>query len=272
MAKLDLSSSEIPGRIQQNLIAYMRLFAGLPGMVMEDSAHPDEETFWFVSNKPAPGNSILRARWRKEGVEDRIDALFAEIGRNIDEIDWMVYPGDQPADLGRRLEARGMQGGPGGNWLWTGLASLVPAPTTPDGFHIERVIDDRMMAEWVRVSEAGFEGELGCFYDAYARHGYGPGAFSLHYTGYLGDIPVTSGTLLDAGGTAAIYDVSTPREYRRQGLGGAITHALMAEIQRRGYGETWIWSSDIARSVYQKLGFVEADFGVREYHWRKNTA
>jgi len=33
---------------------YMRLFAGLPGMTMSDA-----ESFWFVSDKPAPGNTIL---------------------------------------------------------------------------------------------------------------------------------------------------------------------------------------------------------------------
>jgi len=30
------------------------------------------------------------------------------------------------------------------------------------------------------------------FSDAYARHGYGPDAFSLHYIGYADDAPVTS--------------------------------------------------------------------------------
>jgi ribosomal protein S18 acetylase RimI-like enzyme len=110
---------------------------------------------------------------------------------------------------------------------------------------------------------------LGCYYDAYARHGYGPGACSLHYTGYLGDLPVTSGTLLDAGGSATIYDVSTPPAFRRQGFGGALTHFLMGEIRRRGYAETWIWSSDLGQTVYQKLGYIDIDFGLREYKRQK---
>jgi predicted GNAT family acetyltransferase len=121
----------------------------------------------------------------------------------------------------------------------------------------------------VRISEVGFEEELASFYDAYARHGYGPDAFSLHYIGYLDDTPVTSATLLDAGGCAAIYDLSTPPDFRRQGFGGAITHALMQEIHSRGYAETWIWSSNMAKSLYQALGFVDADFGLREHVWRK---
>lgn len=246
------------------MIAYMCLFAGLPGVMMHDA-----ESFWIVSNKPAPGNSILRARWSQEDVEQRIDDLFESLGQHVDTIDWMVFPGDLPGDLGKRLEVWGMPGGPGGNWLWADLATLGSGPVVPDDFHIEQVHDDQEMAEWVRVSEAGFGQELGCFYDAYARHGYGPDAFSLHYIGYLSDTPVTSGTLLDAGGCATLYDISTPPAFRRQGLGGALTHALMQEIRARGYADTWIWSSNMAKSVYQALGYVDADFGLREHSWQK---
>ena len=139
----------------------------------------------------------------------------------------------------------------------------------PDRFHIEQVRDDRQLAAWVRLSEAGFGQELGWFYDAYARHGYGADACSLHYIGYLDATPVTSGTLLDAGGGATIYDVSTPPAFRRRGVGGALTHALMQEIHNRGFGATWIWSSQMARRVYQGLGFVDVDFGLREHVWHK---
>lgn len=77
MARLDLSGSEKPGQIQENLMAYMCLFAGLPGMVGVDEAGPDGETLgcvtfgcvtpWFVSNRGAPGDCILRAGWGEEG-------------------------------------------------------------------------------------------------------------------------------------------------------------------------------------------------------------
>jgi ribosomal protein S18 acetylase RimI-like enzyme len=264
-APLDLSRTGHPPQIQASLIAYMRLFAGLPDMVMQDT-----DVFWFVSHLPAPGNVILRARWPDKGVEQRIDALFDQIGQYTDEIDWMVFPGDQPADLGQRLTARGMPGGPGGNWLWADLTALGAAPSVPDGFHIEQVRDDQAMAEWLRASEAGFGmAGLSCFYDAYARHGYGADAFSLHYTGYLGDTPVTSGTLLEASGGATIYDLSTPPAFRGQGFGGALTHALMREIRTLGYADTWIWSSNMAQRLYQQLGFVPADFGLREHTWHK---
>jgi GNAT superfamily N-acetyltransferase len=263
---LDFSGTEKPRQIQDNMIEYMRLFAGLPGITMYDA-----ESFWFVSNKTAPGNYILRTRWEASSTEERIDAMLEQIGQYIGHIDWFVFPDDQPADIGKRLEARGMPGGPGGNWLWTDLTSPGADPIVPDNFRIEQVRDQRMLAEWIRLSEVGFGEELAIFYDAYARHGYGPDACSLHYTGYLDDTPVTAGTLFDAGGCASIYDVSTSPAFRHQGFGSAITHALMQGIRNRGYADTWIWSSNMAKSVYQKLGYVEVDFGLREHSWHRQT-
>lgn len=263
-AILDLSHTPLPALIQANLVAYMRLFAGLPGMVMHDA-----DTFWFVSHRPAPGDTILRTRWPDGDVAARIDATLAAIGWHLNEVGWMLFPGDQPAGLGKMLAARGMPGGPGGYWLWADLTRPSPAPVAPAGFRLVPVRDDRALTEWVRLSEAGFGCDLACYYDAYARHGYGPEAFSFHYLGYHNDTPVASGTLLDAGGSAALYDISTPPAYRRQGFGRALTHALLQEIHARGHASTWIWSSEMARSLYKDLGFVEADFGVREHRWRR---
>jgi GNAT superfamily N-acetyltransferase len=262
---LDMKSSGTAGQIQGSLIAYMSLFAGLPNMFMVDA-----DEYWFVSNKPAPGDTILRTRWSEDEVEARIDATLEQIGRHIDQISWWVFPSDQPSDLGKRLEARGMPGGRGGNWLWTDLTKLIRKPKVSNQFHIKQVLDDQMMAEWVRISEEGFDNhDLACFYDAYARHGYGSDAFSLHYIGYLGDTPVTSGTLLDAGGSATVYDLSTPPAFRQQGFGSALMHFMMTEIGSRGYKDTWIWSSDMAQTTYRKLGYVDADFGLREHSWHK---
>ncbi len=130
MAMIDLTKSALPPLIQENMIAYMRLFGGLDGMVMEDTDVASNSTFWFVSKKPGPGHCILRARWSPENVEVRIDALLSRLRPHIDEIDWQVYPGDQPVDLSARLEARGMPAGRGGNWMWTNLEKLIP-PSRP---------------------------------------------------------------------------------------------------------------------------------------------
>jgi hypothetical protein len=200
-------------------------------------------------------------------------------------MDWFVFPGCQPAGLGERLAARGLAGGPdgawtlvgkiggpGGNWLIADLTALPPAPPVASNFHIEYVRDLQMLEEWRQILSAGFGGgDYQNLYDAYARHGFGPEAFSLHYIGYLGDEPVTSSTLLLAGGIAGLYDISTPPALRRQGFGSAISWAMLHEAQKRGYRDAFIWSSNLGKGVYSKVGGVFTDFGVREYQWQKRT-
>jgi GNAT superfamily N-acetyltransferase len=252
-------------RMQENLIAYFRLFADLPG-----AKFVEEDVTWFVNVKDEPGNHALRARITGDSIDQRIDEIISQFSQSADQIDWLVFPACQPADLGKRLEARGMQAGLGGTWMLADLTADPPsAPATPAGFHIQHVRDMTMLQAWQQISAEGFGGDTQIYYDAYARHGFGPDAISLHYIGYLGDQPVTSSTLLLAGGIASVYDVSTPPLWRRQGFGGAITLAMLQEARRRGYDDTWIWSSPMGKSVYSKLGFVAADFGVREYRWRK---
>jgi GNAT superfamily N-acetyltransferase len=252
-------------QMQENLIAYFRIFSGLPG-----ATFVEEDVTWFVNVKDEPGNHLLRTRISGAAIDRRIDDIIGQFSQYTDQIDWLVFPACRPADLGKRLEARGMQAGLGGTWMLADLIAAPPsAPPVPDGFRIQHVSDTTMLHVWQQISAEGFEGDAQIYYDAYARHGFGPDAISLHYIGYLGDQPVTSSTLLVAGGIASVYDVSTPPAWRRQGFGGAITFAMLQEARRRGYDHAWIWSSLMGKSVYSKLGFVAADFGVREYRWRK---
>ena len=264
LSQLSPSGIEKVDRMQENLIAYFRLFAGLPGVTFAE-----EDVTWLINDEGAPGNHLLRTQMSGEAIDRRIDEIINQVSQYTDHLDWLVFPGCRPADLGKRLEARGLKGGPGGIWMLADLTSLPGAPSAPANFHLKYVSNLKMLEVWKQVSAEGFEGDVQIYYDAYARHGFGPDAFSLHYIGYLDDEPVTSSTLLVAGGIASIYDVSTPPSLRRQGFGGAITFAAMQEARKRGYQYAWIWSSPLGQSVYRQLGFVAADFGIREYQWQK---
>lgn len=268
-------------QIQENLIAYYRLFAGLPGVTFV------EQDVTWVASKGIPGNQILRTRLPdkldRSTVDQRLDELIRQIGQLTDAVDWFVFPSCQPADLGERVAARGLAGGPdsawtligkiggpGGNWMLADLAALAPAPAVDKQFRIKYVDNNAMLENWRQISAEGFGGgEYQNFYDAYARHGFGADAFSLHYIGYLGETPVTSSTLLLAGGIAGLFDISTPIAFRCQGFGSAITYAMLQEAQRRGYTDAYVWSSAMGKGVYPRVGFVPVELGLREYQWQK---
>ena len=264
-------------RMQENLIAYFRLFAGLP-----DVNFVEEDMTWIVS-KGYPGNLVLKTKLPEDAVEQRLDEALTQIGQGCSAIDWFVFPGCQPNDLGNRLVNKGTAGGPdgtwslygkiggaGGTWMWADLTSLSNSLSVPDNFHTKWVNDLTLLKEWKEINAEGFGGgDYQIFYDAFARHGFGSEAIALHYIGYLDDNPVTSATLLLAGGIASVFNVSTPSSLRRQGLGSAITYVALQEAQKRSYNDAYVWSSPLGRGVYGGIGFVTVDIGMREYQLKK---
>lgn len=274
--------TETVNQIQENLITYFRIFAGLPGITFVEG-----EVTWNVGG---PGPHILHTDFSPDGVDQQIDDLIRQLGGAANSVDWFVFPSCQPADLGERVAARGLAGGPdgvwelvgkvggpGGNWMIADLTALPGAPGVSERFHVETVCNEAMLGEWLQVSLTGFgntppppeKWAENYFYTGYARHGFSQEAFSLHYIGYLDDQPVTAATLLLAGGIAGLFDISTPSSFRRQGFGSAISWHLLQEAQRRGYQEAYVWSSALGKGVYQRVGFAPVALGMREYCWQK---
>ncbi len=256
----------IVDQIQENMLAYFRLFVGLPGIIS-----CDEDLFWLITSRAEPGNYILRTQFSQAHVEQRIDQTLKHIGQHTQHLDWMVFPGCQPAKLGQHLEARAMRSGPGGNWMLLELDQLSTHYTIPEHFRIEHVQNMAMLTNWRDISAAGFGSDIQVHYEAYVQHGFTKQAYSLHYIGYAGNQPVTSGTLLLAGGIAGIWDVSTPPALRGHGYASAITYSMLAIAHRLGYQQAWVWSSHMGCDVYRKLGFVLSDFGIREYTWEGSS-
>jgi len=72
-----LSSSPIAhiDQMQENLIAYFRIFAGLPGVTFVE-----EDATWFVNARAEPGNHILchAARGAASRVSICLDLVFSD--------------------------------------------------------------------------------------------------------------------------------------------------------------------------------------------------
>jgi GNAT superfamily N-acetyltransferase len=284
MPQLPLATLEQVAQIQENFIAFFRIFAVLPDITLV------EEAVTWTTSKDAPGSFVLRTQLSSEDLDQQIDAIVRRMAQTSRAFDWFVFPSCQPAELGERVAAYGRAGGPdgrwqlvgqiggpGGTWMLADLTALRPAPAVSARFRIEPVRDQAGMAAWAQATIAGFgQGDHHLqaldehpFYAAYVRHGYGPDASALHYIGYLDDQPVTSGTLMLAGGIAGLFNISTPAAFRRQGFGSAVSWWMMHEAQQRGYRQAYVWSSPMGRTVYQGVGFVPHDIGMREYSWQK---
>ncbi|MCB0116764.1 MAG: GNAT family N-acetyltransferase [Caldilineaceae bacterium] len=251
---------------QENIAAYYRRFVGLDGVVL----HRDDQVEWFASKPGPPGSHVGRFNTEDDidaAIDAAIDQVIADMSAQVRRWDWAVYRTCRPLDLGERLLRKG--GKPGRvPWLLAALNDLsTEAP--PDGFSVRIVDSSAMMADWSRVSAAGFETGLDVckvYHDAYAQHLPSADNNAVHLIGYHGDEPVTSSTLLVAGGIAGIYDISTPPEHRRRGFGSAITVATLNLARAKGQRHVCCMASDMGLPIYQRLGFnIHVD--IPEYVW-----
>ena len=127
------------------------------------------------------------------------------------------------------------------------------------------------MDAWRRASAAGFgvsEATGQRYHDAYVGQPLGSENVELrrHYVGYLKDVPVSSSTLLLAGGIACMWDVSTLPEHRRKGYGACLTRVGLDDARRKGYRYASLNASSLGYSLYRSLGF-NVECAIPEYRW-----
>ncbi len=182
--------------IQANITAYKQLFIGLPQITL----HETDDIIWCVNTLDVPENYVYKTRLTAENVDQRLGEILQQISQHTTHIDWPVYRTCTPANLEQKLLERGftLSRLP---WFLAELAAVPHSLPVAATFHSERVTDATQLALWRDLSAAGFEMDNAqIFYDAYSRHGFDADSQVQHYIGYLGAEPVTSATLLLAGG------------------------------------------------------------------------
>jgi len=255
MAGILTDASGLLAAMEANYISYFVGFAQLPYLQF----HSDPEIIWVSSNL-AYWNSVLRAQLAPDRIATRVESTCAYFQSLHMSLLWQTLPSTRPADLGSYLKTCGLKPVGGRPHMAADLRNLPAELPTPPGLVIERVHDEPSFDKWFRASAAGFEmspTDAAIYADAYIALGFASNGPFLHYIGYLRGEPVTSSTLLLADGVAGIYDVSTTRAVRRQGLGAAITLAPLLEARARGYRYAILQSSQEGYNVYRHLGFEE---------------
>lgn len=144
------------------------------------------------------------------------------------------------------------------------LPEAVPPP--PPGLTITEVTSDEELDRYIETTAAGFGGDVDLFrrifLEPFRRH---PEVIGL--AGYRdGELVATSAVVL-LGGTAGIYNVATPEQHRRQGLGEALTWAAVERGAQEGFTTATLQASAMGAPIYQRMGFVT----VLEYLYLEST-
>ena len=251
----DPSDEALLAAIDLNWRASARAFGLAPTTVIRD----DDELFWYVTGLPSGAfNSIMYANLpTPTQIDAAVEALHALRQRHGVPIGWLIGPASRPTDLGRQLQARGLQHKLDLTPMARSLDALPPAERVA-GLTIERVGDPAAYEAWIVAEQRGFEAaandETGLA-DLRRAMGIGHGFPLHHFLGRLAGAPVATATLLPAGGIGGIYDVSVVPEARRRGIGTAMTLAALREAARLGYEIAFLQPSAMGRPLYERIGF-----------------
>ncbi len=264
------NTSSLNAAMEENYCAYFAYFARLPYLELREAP----EITLVMSKQTPMWNVVIRTHLVSDTAEANVEATLAQFRALHLPLVWQVLPSTQPPDFERFLDAHDFL-------LFEEEPHMVIEPSThalhiPNlpGFTIERVTDAASFAQWHKATAAGFFATtptLGqIYFDAYTLLGFDPEGPFLHYTGYMNGEPVTSSTLLFAGGIAGIYDVSTIPSARGKGFGTAITLAPLLEAQARSYRYVCLQATQMGLPIYQRIGFKE-QFRERKYLWRPDN-
>ena len=237
--------------------AIAQMYLRLPGF---DALLAEDVTLASVG-VPVPWlNQASGARFTAETADARIDEVIAWYDAHGVPFAWELGPRDQPADLDARLFAHGLVvDDDAHSGMAASLLSGLPPLDLPTGVTFQIVRDPDAFHDWMDVFAAGFEmpPDVISAFSKFALLGFGDELPYRVVLARIADRPVATALGFLAGGGAVILNVATIPEFRRRGLGRAVTLAAMHTCAEFGASVAVLQSSEMGCELYRRLGFEE---------------
>jgi ribosomal protein S18 acetylase RimI-like enzyme len=135
--------------------------------------------------------------------------------------------------------------------------ALCPIPEPPPGsadLKIVNVRDDKMLSQFQRVLAEGFGMPLEIAEQLIVSDLSRQDGVEL-YLGLAGGRAVAASTLVLTGSTAGIYNVATVNDFRRRGIGEAMTWHCVSRGLESGCSVAVLQASSMGQPVYERMGF-----------------
>ena len=212
-------------------------------------------------------NGVVRAQLS----ENRVDQVIDDVGKRFRERDvphlWFLRGDSRPSNLEQLLLAHGWVRLREGVGMAIDLSAIAsPFPPPPD-LTIERVVNEEGVTLWGtfhRYLENDQRDEPR--EQLYISLGLGGDQPLRHYIARVNDEPVGALSLFLGQEAAGLYNVEVAPEKQRQGVGTAMTRAVLEEARRLGSRVGVVGPTRESRSMYERLGFVLHRQALPTYH------
>jgi GNAT superfamily N-acetyltransferase len=230
-----------------------RFNASVPGMRRE----VDGPVVRLVMEEEAQGLSFVSySRLTEANAGETIArqvATFRELGRNFE---WTLYGHDQPADLGVRLAAAGLEAEETGSLMVLELAEAPPRLLAPVTAGVRRLAELSELETVRALLETVWEEPFAWFIPRMSRY-LAPEGYVSIYVATVDEQPASAAWVFFPTGSrfASLFGGTTLEPYRGRGLYTALLAVRVQEAIRRGYQFLHIDAGDMSRPIVQKHGF-----------------
>jgi ribosomal protein S18 acetylase RimI-like enzyme len=218
----------------------------------------DDDVVWGRTGIPLPVfNGASGATFGDATADARIATILDYFRELKTDMSWWVGPTSTPGDLGDRLVAHGLVAEEPAPGMAMTLEGWTP-PAGPDGLEIVPTTDTEAFHEAIDIMFEGFEiprHVQPAFEERFADFCIGPRAIQTTYLARIDGRAVATSLGMLVDDVVGIYNVVTAVQARRRGAGAAVTAAAMAAARERGARWAILESSEMGRSVYERLGF-----------------
>ena len=253
----DLSYDSLAFAVEKNVVEEFRVWSRWPGLEFR----VEDDRIYTISNVRSPiFNNIVRATFDAERGDESIDrALLPFRERNVPAY-WWVGRSSRPGDLGSRLTAHGLTTAFIVPALAADLQRLPEDISAPAGLVVEEVSHARAFDQWLKFSSASMDlppAAIGPWTELHSAIGFGSSGPLRHFLALLGGEPAAAASLFTGSGIAGMANLVTKKEYRRKGIGSALTVTVLKAARSSGFRVGALHSTAEAAGMYRRLGFRE---------------
>jgi GNAT superfamily N-acetyltransferase len=198
----------------------------------------DEQNAALIEREPADAAAALA----------RAERIFVDHGRSLG---FDVGRGRHP-DVDAALRAMGLELVASRPAMAMRVDDVAP-PQVPGGVEILRVTDPQLLADLVEVEVGAFETDRIVAEGLLAASQLRLPNVRL-YAAIADDRAVAQAVTNTQRGAVGVFGVATLPEYRRRGIGTAITAFAIDDVRDEA-DLAWLQSTDMGRPLYERMGF-----------------
>jgi len=256
--------------IEENLLEQIRYYGTAPGTALIEN----NNIIKLLTDIPLPFfNCVLYYNLDSASLKREIDR-FIEYGQSKKiSLLWVKGPSSVPRDIEPILTGKGFKYDDHMIGMAIDIQDLNNDPGDIPGFKIEKVGDERQLADWVHTCLKGFD-ENGKNYESIYEFektlGLGTGLPWVRFTGTAHGEPVATCAVFMGSRVAGLDNVTTISGWRKKGIGTSMVSHALKFAYSRGYRVGVLQASDMGFTLYRCLGFRKFAES-KEFIWKSNS-